>query len=277
MPSPTHSPATISHFQTTRNGVLHLDFELRNGQTVLTRDLQKAPLMIVRPFVLPCGTLSAFIVNPTGGVLGGDHAEIRVSVGPGARVLLLTQSATRIQPSPTGLDAVQDIRFTVATGARLEYYPERSIPFAGSRFVQSIRAELEDGAEFGMTETLAAGRVAMGERLKFERYRSSVEVQRAGRRVYLDRLDLQPGAQHLDAPGLLGGRAYSASGVWVGDTPGSEFPAVPGVLASGLGGSGAIWLRAAAHRGPDLDVALAGARQAVRAGLFGAGPLQVRR
>ncbi len=233
--------------------------------------------MIVRPFALPCGTLSAFIVNPTGGVLGGDHAEIRVSVGPGARVLLLTQSATRIQPSPHGSEAVQDLRFTVAAGGRLEYYPERSIPFAGSRFLQTVRAELEAGAEFGMTETLAVGRVAMGERLRFERYRSNVEVWRAGRRIHLDRVDIQPRTQHLDAPGLLGVRAYSASGVWVGNTPVSEFPAVPGVLASGLSASGAIWLRAAAHRGPDLDVALAGARQAVRAGLFGAGPLQVRR
>ena len=233
--------------------------------------------MIVRPFALPCGTLSAFIVNPTGGVLGGDHAEIRVAVGPGARVLLLTQSATRIQPSPHGSEAVQDIRFTVAAGGRLEYYPERSIPFAGSRFLQTVRAELKAGAEFGMTETLAVGRVAMGERLKFVRYRSVVEVWRAGRRVSLDRLDLQPRRQALDAPGLLGERAYSASGVWVGNTPGSDFPAVPGVLASGLNAAGAIWLRAAAHRGPDLDAALNQVRETIRARVFGAGPLQVRR
>lgn len=257
--------------------MLHLEFELRGGQTALTRDVQKAPLMIVRPFALPCGTLSAFIVNPTGGVLGGDRAEVRVSVGPGARVLLLTQSATRVQPSPSGQDAVQELHFTVAAGGRLEYYPERTIPFAGSRFRQSIRAELDMGAEFGLSETLAAGRVAMGERWQFERYRSAVEVWQAERRVYLDRLDLQPGASSLDAPGVLGHRAYSASGVWVGATTPSDFPARPGVLASGMNGSGAVWLRAAAHRGPDLDVSLAGARGQLRAALFHAEPLQIRR
>jgi urease accessory protein len=233
--------------------------------------------MIVRPFALPCGTLSAFIVNPTGGVLGGDRAEIRVSVGPGAKVLLLTQSATRIQPSPTGVDAVQNIFFSVAAGARLEYYPERTIPFAGSRFAQTVRAELEDGAEFGITETLAVGRVAMGERLELMRYRSDVEVWQGGQRIYLDRVDLEPKKQHLDAPGLLGGRAYSASGVWVGGRVISDFPAVPGVLACGLGASGAIWLRAAAHRGPDLDVSMALARENIRASLFGAEPLHIRR
>ncbi len=238
--------------------------------------------MIVRPFALPCGTLSAFIVNPTGGVLGGDHAEIRVSVGPGARVLLLTQSATRVQPSPHGplqaaRDAVQDIHFTVATGGRLEYYPERTIPFAGSRFAQTVRAELEGGAEFGMTETLAVGRVAMGERLKFERYRSSVEVWQAGRRVSLDQVDIQPQIQALDAPGLLGGRAYSAAGVWVGDRNLNDFPAVSGLLASGQNAAGAVWLRTAAHNGPDLDAALGQARQVIRASLYGAAPLRVRR
>ena len=264
-------------FQTTRSGVLHLECELRNGQTVLTRDLQKAPLMVIRPFTLPCGTLMAFIVNPAGGVLGGDHAEIRVSVGPGAQVLLLTQSATRVQPSPTGLDAVQDIHFKVTAGGRLEYYPERSIPFAGSRFIQTVRAELEDGAEFGMTETLAVGRVAMGERLRFQRYRSRVEVVQAGRRVYLDQVDVQPQTQHLEVPGLLGAHAYSASGVWVGRTVVSEFPAVLGLMASGQNAAGAVWIRATAPNGPDLDAALGQARETLRAELFGAAPLQIRR
>lgn len=257
--------------------MLHLDFELRNGQTVLTRDFQKAPLMVIRPFVLPCGTLMAFVVNPTGGALGGDRAEIRVSVGPGARVLLLTQSATRIQPSPDGQDAVQDSRFSVAAGGRLEYSPERTLPFAGSRFVQTLRVELETGAEFGLTETLAIGRVAMGERLRFERYRSAVEVWQAGRRLYLDRVDLQPTTQCLDAPGLLGGRAYSATGVWVGTTPLKVFPAVPGLLATGQNAAGAVWLRATAHCGPDLDAALGQARETIRAGVFGSAPLQIRR
>ena len=244
---------------------------------MLTRDHQKAPLMVIRPFTLPCGTLSVFIVNPTGGTLGGDTAEIRVSVGPGARALLLTQSAARLQPSPTGAEAVQTVRFEVAAGGRLEYYPERALPFAGSRFAQTVRAELEPGAEFGLCETLATGRVAMGERLRFGRYRSQVEVRRGGRTVYLDRVDLCPTEQPLDSPGLLGKKNYSAAGVWVGEGVPGAFPAVPGELASGLNSAGAVWLRAATERGSDLDRLLGQARESLRAALFGAKPLQVRR
>ncbi|GGR14405.1 urease accessory protein UreD [Deinococcus ruber] len=272
--------ARMTAFARTRSGLLELEFEQRKGRTVLMRDVQKAPLMIVRPFELPCGTLSVFIVNPTGGFLGGDQAEIRVRVGPGARALLLTQSATRVQPSPSGLDAVQNIKFSVAAGGRLEYYPERTIPFAGSHFRQTLRADLETGAEFGLTETLTTGRVAMGERLQFGRYRSSTALWQAGKRVFLERVDVQPDAHDLMAPGVLAGQDYSASGVWIGSAEAGEmphFPAVPGRLASGRTARGAVWLRALAASGPELDAAITQAREQLRQELFGAPKLEIRR
>ncbi|GGR93606.1 urease accessory protein UreD [Deinococcus sedimenti] len=232
--------------------------------------------MVIRPFPLPCGTLMVFIVNPTGGVLGGDHAEIRVTVDADARVLILTQSATRVQPSPDRRPATQDVHFTVATGARLEFHPERTIPFAGSAFAQTLTADLEDGAQFGLTETLASGRVQTGERLAFHSVESRVQVRVAGRRVYLDRQRLIPGLD-AGAPGVWGGHDYQASGVFVGGAPPASLPGVPGRLASGVSAGGAVWLRGVARRGPDLDAALHAAREELRLALWGAAPLRVRR
>ncbi|WP_288403955.1 urease accessory protein UreD [uncultured Deinococcus sp.] len=260
----------------TRTGELHLHFARRGGRTALLRDRQKAPLMVVRPFELPCGTLMVFIVNPTGGVLGGDHSEIRVEVEPGARALVLTQSAARVQPSPDGAAATQDLRFRVAAGARLEYYPERTLPFAGSRLRQTLRAELEPGAELGLSETLASGRVHSGERLRFAEYDSRTEVWQGGRRVYLDRQRLVPGDE-TRAPGIWAAGDYAASGVWVGAGEVTDWPATAGILATGHTAGGAVWLRGAAARGPVLDTALGVAREALRAQLFGAPPLRVRR
>lgn len=260
----------------TRTGVLDLHFGARGGRTVLLRDTQKAPLMIVRPFTLPCGTLMVFIVNPTGGVLGGDHSEIHVRVGRGARALVLTQSATRVQPSPSGEAATQDVTLEVSPGGRLECYPERTIPYAGSAFRQTVRAELGEGAELGLTETLASGRVGSGERLAFHEYESRVEVWRGGRRVFLDALRLRPG-EHTRSPGVWGGGDYLASGVWVGGARVTDWPAVPGRLATGQAASGAVWLRAVAERGPGLDADLGAARESLRRQLFGAPPLRVRR
>ncbi len=238
--------------------------------------------MVVRPFELPCGTLMVFIVNPTGGVLGGDHAEIRVVVGPGARVLILTQSATRVQPSPDRRPATQDIHFQVAAGGRLEYHPERTLPFAGSAFSQNLTADLEEGAQFALTETLASGRVQTGERLAFASYESRVQVNVGARRVYLDRQRLVPG-EFTRAPGVWGDLDYQASGVFTGAGEGlapptvTEFPAVPGLIATGSTAGGAVWLRGAAARGPELDRALLQARQSLRHQLWNAPPLEIRR
>ncbi len=256
--------------------MLHLHFGVRGGRTALLRDTQKAPLMVIRPFELPCGTLMVFLVNPTGGVLGGDHAEIRVTVEAGARVLILTQSATRVQPSPDERPATQDIRFQVAAGARLEFHPERTIPFSGSAFAQTLTAELEEGAQFALTETLASGRVQTGERLAFAAFESRVQVSVAGRRVYLDRQRLVPGTL-TRAPGVWGGHDYQASGVFVGGANPADLPATPGLLASGLSAGGAVWLCGVSARGPALDAALAAARATLRQQMWQAAPLTVRR
>lgn len=267
-------PASLS--RQTRTGLLDLHFGVRGGKTTLLRDVQKAPLMIVRPFELPCGTLMVFIVNPTGGVLGGDHNDIVVRVDSGARVLILTQSATRIQPSPNGEAATQHLHFSVASEARLEYYPERTIPFAGSRYRQKMYVDLQEEAEFGATETLATGRVHSGEHLAFLSYESDLEVWQAGQRVYLDRQRLQP-SPWTRAPGIWQQAHYTASGVWVANGISSQLPALPGVLSTGLTAKGAIWLRSVASQGTALDAAIATARDSIRANFFHALPLEIRR
>ena len=208
-------------------------------------------------------------------MLGGDHSEIDVRVEGGARVLVLTQSATRVQPSPDGRTATQDIRLEVEAGGRLEFYPERIIPFAGSSFRQTLWAELEEGAELGLTETLASGRVGSGERLRFREYLSRVEVRRGARCLYRDVQRLCPD-EHMRAPGVWGENDYLASGVWVGGEV-TEWPAVPGRLAVGRSAGGAVWLRAVSAQGRALDADLLKAREAVGRQLFGAEPLQVRR
>ena len=168
------------------------------------------------------------------------------------------------------------MHLTVAAGGRLEYYPERVLPFAASRLIQTLRANLEPGAELGLTETLASGRVLSGERLEFAEYRSRTEVWCGPQRLYLDQWRLSPGPQ-TRAPGIWGELDYAASGVFVGPGTIQDWPAEPGRLASGLTASGAVWLRAAAARGPLLDADLGAARQSLRQQLFGAPPLQIRR
>jgi urease accessory protein len=234
----------------TQHGELELVFEKRGDRTVLVYDFQRTPLQIVRPFELEPGVLTAIIINPTAGVMAGDSYRISVTLREGARVVLLTQSATKIHRMDAGLEAQQEIIFNVANGARLEYYPERTIPFADSNFTQTLRANLETGAEFALLESWTTGRILHGERLAFRKYASRTEVHVNEKLEYLDAFKLKPHCMNLDALGVLEGHDYIASGVFVGRQPVSlESPDA----ALGLTSAGHTYFRASTRSGPELD------------------------
>jgi urease accessory protein len=258
----------------TQHGELELVFEARDGKTVLVKGLQKPPLLFIRPFELEPGVLTVIIVNPTAGILAGDTYKISVTLHSGARVVLLTQSATKIHKMNDGLSATQDISFQIANNSRLEYYPERTIPYALSNFKQSLNINLELGAQFGMLETWTTGRILRGERLEFMRYASKTSVRIDNKLEYLDSFTLEPSSQNLNALGVLEGHDYLANGFFVGNA--ATLPELEGVTTSFTAGNH-LWLRTLAKNAPDLDRRIFQARDTIRAALFDAGKLKLRR
>lgn len=261
-------------FGGTQHGELELVFEARNGKTVLVKGLQKPPLLFIRPFELEPGVLTVIVVNPTAGILAGDTYKIAVKLHSGARVVLLTQSATKIHKMNGGLSASQDIFFHVANNSRLEYYPERTIPYALSNFKQNLSVNLESGAQFGMLETWTTGRVLRGERLGFTTYASKTSIRIDHKLEYLDSFRLEPENQDLNALGALEGHDYLASGFFVGNH--SALPKLEGV-STGFTVGNQLWLRAVAKNAPELDRNITQARDVIRGALFDAGKLESRR
>jgi len=105
-------------------------------------------------------------VNPSGGLVGGDHVSVEAQLYAGTHVLMTGPSANRVYRSLSE-PAVQQVRISVGPDARLEWMPELTIPFAGSRFRQSIHVDLAPGATVVLWDAIASGRVAMGERWAF--------------------------------------------------------------------------------------------------------------
>ena len=258
-----------------QHGRLELEFAVSNGRTVLLGERQQAPLQLIRPFTLDGTDAAVFVINPTAGVLAQDDLHLSLRVGPGAQVVLLTQAANRIHRMEPGQSASQTIRFEVACGGCLEYYPERTIPFAGSNFSSSTQVFLEAGARFAQIETLAPGRVAHGEQLAFTRLANQLQIWQQGGLVYLDRWVLKPAQQPLEGLGVWEGGRFLATGVFVGPTPAPTVE-VEGV-AVGLTAHGHLWLRVLAANGPQLDQLVARVRDALRQQWFGRGRLAVRR
>jgi urease accessory protein len=87
---------------------------------------------------------------------------------------------------------VQEVRLSIGPGARLEWLPEVTIPFAGSRFCQSIVVDLAVGATVVLWDALASGRIAMGERWAFASVENEVRIRTASGGSVVERFQITP-------------------------------------------------------------------------------------
>lgn len=204
-----------------------LTFAARGGRTLLARSHVHAPAAVVRPFPLADGGQLVQLITLGPGLCAGDRVDIRVSVEPGARVVITTPAATRVLSMRDGEHAEQHVELNVAAASTLEYYPAVTIPFPDSAFVQTIRVNAARGARVGVLETWAMGRTSRGEYLRFRAIASRTTLAVDGRTISADATDLQPGRDRLDGAGVLAGRRYLASGVWFGIQPTEELVAGP--------------------------------------------------
>ena len=150
-----------------RRGTLSYEFEREGPRTVLTRSSCTSPWHHFPPSYLDdSGCAYTWLVNPSGGLVGGDHVSVEAKLHAGTHVLMTSPSANRVYRSLSE-PALQEIRLSVGPDARLEWLPEVTIPFAGSRFRQSIHVDLAPGATVVLWDAMASGRVARQERWAF--------------------------------------------------------------------------------------------------------------
>ena len=159
------------------------------------------PLQALEPMDLAGdGSATLLLLNPTGGVLGGDRLETEVSLGPGSRVCLSTPSATRVYRSPEH-PAVQRVSITLGAGATLEWLPDHLIPSPGARLRQMTEVTMASGAALLYLDGWAAGRTARGEAWNFDLLDSSLLVRDATGPLVRERAILTGGPR----PDGLGG------------------------------------------------------------------------
>jgi urease accessory protein len=235
------------------------------------------------------GAAYTLLVNPSGGLVGGDHLSIDMNVDEGAHVLISAPSANRVYRSE-GEISEQSITLAVGPGAILEWLPEHTIPFAGSRFKQTIHATLSPGATILLWDAIASGRIARGERWTFATLENDIQITTASGSALVERYVLDP-ATNLGTIGLAAEWDYVASLYVVNDAAAPEVwsrletriglaldehaehilggvsqPAVPGVAVKLL-----------ARTAPDLTRILDVLWAAVREELWGLPPVQWRK
>jgi urease accessory protein len=267
---------------------LALAFERRGGATVLTARRFTLPLQVLEPIPLEGdGSVCLTLLNPTGGVLGGDRLEAEITVGPGAHVCLTTPSATRIYRA-LGPPAVQETSIRLEAGATVEYMPDHVIPHPGSAFHQSLTVEVGPGSRAILADALAIGRLAREERWVFRELTSRITVTAGGRPLFLDRVCLDPSRRVPQGLGGMERFGYVASlGLFADGFPGwetvmaalearlAEWPSVRGG-ASVIAGGGCL-VRFLASSAYDLTAAIRGLWAVARRSLLGLPALDLRK
>ena len=159
-----------------RTGELVLDYIRQGPKTILRHSTSRSPWHFFPPIALDdTGAAYTLLVNPSGGLVGGDHLSLRATLGPESHVLFSTPSANRVYRS-IAEPARQEIQLIVGAGAILEWVPELTIPFSGSRFSQRLLVTLQSGGTGILWDALAAGRIARGERWRFTNFDNEIRV-----------------------------------------------------------------------------------------------------
>jgi urease accessory protein len=163
--------------------------------------------------------LEAVLVNTAGGIAGGDHHEVDISVQENAQLVVTTAAAEKIYRS-LGPDAEIAVRLKVSAGGRLQWLPQETILFDQSRLSRRIDVELVGNASLTIAEMIVFGRSAMGEIVETGSFIDRWRVRHDGRLLFAETVGLDGAvAEKLAEPAVAAGGVAVATVLVV---PGDE-------------------------------------------------------
>jgi urease accessory protein len=147
-----------------------------------------------------------FMITTTGCVLQGDRLALEITLGPGARAHVTTQSATKIHSMDANY-AVQTQSITLADGAYLEFLPEPMIPHRRARFLSETRLTIAPTATALYGEIVQPGRKHHHPDEAFGATLLSLAVEAArpgGEALFVEKLVVDPARRPVRQTGVMG-------------------------------------------------------------------------
>ena len=190
------------------HGLLDVSLENADGKTRIRSMRQRPPLKLLRAFY-PEGTSPAhlYLLNVSGGILGGDRTALRLRLGEGAAAVVSMPSATKVHPAPAEA-SVQTIDVAVGRNGCLEYLAAPLLPFSGAALRQETTVFLEEGAVLYWRDILGPGRAARGEIFAYRRLENRMAVRDANGMIVQESFRLTPEAAPVNAPGVMGNYSH---------------------------------------------------------------------
>ena len=187
---------------------LDLQFERAKNRSIVSRCRHNGPLRVQKPFYPEDGVCHVYLLHPPGGVVGGDELSVSVSAGKGSAALITTPGATRVYRSAGPLSTIK-YQLNVEAGASLEWLPQDSILYGGSRLSQEMEVRVASGSRFCGWDITSMGRPASGD------HYSTGEFDQ-GFRLYVDSLPVLMERQRWRAGAEAGAVAGTVAGTGTG-------------------------------------------------------------
>lgn len=201
-------PDTLAVGRPGKVGLLELGFEYGGARTELVRRYQKSPLQIMRPLYidpLRPDLPVVFVMSTGGGIVQADRLRLDVRCGARTAVHVTTQAATKVHTMDADY-ATQLVTVDAGADAYVEYLPDPVIPFRGSRLYQRTVVTADPSATVLAGETVYAGRLARGERHRYDVLATDFELRRPdGELVLLDTVRLAPAVGAVTGPAVFAG------------------------------------------------------------------------
>ncbi|GHE19788.1 urease accessory protein UreD [Halomonas urumqiensis] len=203
---------------------LSLAFEPRGGVTRMTRSRHQGPLRVQRPFHPEGadGACHVYLLHPPGGLVSGDALTISARVASGARALLTTPAANKLYKADShGVAWSQHTHLIVDDGGILEWLPQETIAFDGSRGEQYTTIDITGTGRCLGWEVMALGRPASHLPYVSGRIEQRFQLIRDGQPLWLERQPLDPAHRRFQGRWGQGGATVQATlwAVGVDDEP----------------------------------------------------------
>ena len=274
-------------------GELALRIADRAGRSVAAHQYHRGALRILRPHYLDdSGQVCYVMVNPGGAYLGADLYVIDVEVGDGARLLLTTQSATKIYRTP-GSFAEQRMTLRLGERAQLELAPDQLIAYREASYRQNTHITVRPSSSLVMAEVVTPGWSPDGASFRYEelRLRNEIHVESPGgtELLALDNLLIRPPLNDVTGMGFMEGFSHLGSLVVVDarvdQSLADEFHALTsghdaytGVsLTASIGGTTGLVLRSLSNSTEELNRLLGACTALLRDRWHGQAPLNLRK
>lgn len=193
-------------------GELELVVADRDGKSVAVRQFHRGALRVLRPHYLDdSGQVCYVVVNPGGAYLGADLYVMDVEVAEGAKLLLTTQSATKIYRTP-GSFAEQRMRLRLGAGAQLELAPDQLIAYREASYRQNTHITMHPTSSLVMSEVITPGWSPDGASFRYEELRLRTEIRiESGGLLALDKLLIRPPQHDVTGLGFMEGFSHAGS------------------------------------------------------------------